>query len=139
MAILMQINDEQAALKFPIEKQQVRIGRGDENDISIDDDLVSKEHAVLEVILSPVEEARLEYYLQDLDSTNHTYVNGDRIRLFKLRNGDVIQIGRSNFKFVDEFNGSVDETSKLYKTWIPGVYFTKDKKDKKDKKKGKKK
>ena len=139
MAILMQINDEQSALKFPIEKQRVRIGRGDDNDISINDDLVSKDHAVLEVIMSPVEEARLEYYLQDLDSTNHTYVNGDQIRLFKLRNGDVIQIGRSNFKFVDEFNGNVDETSKLYKTWIPGVYFTKDKKDKKGKKKSKKK
>jgi len=75
----------------------------------------------------------VEYYLQDLDSTNHTYVNGDRIRLFKLKNGDVIQIGRSNFKFVDELNGNVDETSKLYKTWIPGVYITKDKKKNKKK------
>ena len=128
MALLMQINDELAALKFPIEKQRVTIGRGDENDISIDDDLVSKEHAVLEVAMNPLENTRVEYYLQDLDSTNHTYVNGDRIRLFKLKNGDVIQIGRSNFKFVDELNGNVDETSKLYKTWIPGVYITKDKK-----------
>lgn len=133
MALLMQINDELAALKFPIEKQRVSIGRGDENDISIDDDLVSKEHAVLEVAMNPIQSAQVEYYLQDLDSTNHTYVNGDRIRLFKLKNGDVIQIGRSNFKFVDELNGNVDETSKLYKTWIPGVYITKDKKKNKKK------
>lgn len=137
----MQINDEKSALKFPIEKQRILIGRSNDNDISIDDDLISKEHAVLEVIMSPTDETKFEYYLQDLNSTNHTFVNGDQIRLFKLRNGDVIQVGRTNLKFVDEFNGNVDETSRLYKTWIPGVYYTKDnKKDKKsDKKKDKKK
>jgi len=141
MALLMQINDEKSALKFPIEKQRILIGRSNDNDISIDDDLISKEHAVLEVIMSPTDETKFEYYLQDLNSTNHTFVNGDQIRLFKLRNGDVIQVGRTNLKFVDEFNGNVDETSRLYKTWIPGVYYTKDnKKDKKsDKKKDKKK
>jgi pSer/pThr/pTyr-binding forkhead associated (FHA) protein len=130
MALLMQINDGLSGVKFSIEKQRMLIGRGDDNDISIDDDLISKEHAVLEVIMSPLDESKFEFYLQDLDSTNHTFVNGDQIRLFKLRNGDIIQIGRTNLKFVDEFNGNVDETSKLYKTWIPGVYYTKDKKKK---------
>ena len=132
--MLLQYNEDGAGIKLPIDKQKTRIGRDQSNDISIDDDLVSKEHAVLEVVMSTVEEGRLEYYLQDLNSTNHTYVNDDRISLFKLRNGDVIRIGMNNFKFVDEFNGKMDETSQLYKTWIPGVYTKGKKKDKKKKK-----
>jgi len=131
--MLLQYNDA-AGIKLPIEKQQTRIGRDPENDICIDDDLVSKEHAILEVVLSADNESRLEYYLQDLGSTNHTYVNDRRISLYKLSNGDVIRLGMNNFKFIDEFNGSLDETSKLYKTWIPGVY-TKGKKKKQKAKK----
>ncbi len=128
MAMLLQYNDETAGIKLPIEKQRTRIGRGPDNDISIEDDLVSKEHAVLEVVMSTVEEGKLEYYLQDLNSTNHTYVNNDRITLFKLKNGDIIRIGMNNFKFVDEFDGNLEETAKLYKTWIPGVFVKKGKK-----------
>ncbi len=130
MAMLLQYNSDTAGIKLIIDKQRITIGRGANNDISIDDDLVSKEHAVLEVMLSTTEEGKLEYYLQDLDSTNHTYVNDEPISLFKLRNGDIIRIGINNFKFVDEFNGDLEETAKLYKTWIPGVFYTKGKKKK---------
>ncbi len=130
MAMLLQYNSDTAGIKLIIDKQRITIGRGANNDISIDDDLVSKEHAVLEVMLSTTDEGKLEYYLQDLDSTNHTYVNDEPISLFKLRNGDIIRIGINNFKFVDEFNGDLEETAKLYKTWIPGVFYTKGKKKK---------
>ncbi len=130
MAMLIQYNEDSAGIKLPIDKQRMRIGRDPANEISIDDDLVSKEHAVLEVVLSPDDEPRLEYYLQDLDSTNHTYVNDRRISLYKLRDGDIIRIGMNNFKFVDEVDGNLDETAKLHKTWIPGVYYTRGKKKK---------
>ena len=125
--MLIQYNEDEAGIKLPIDKQQTRIGRDLSNDISIDDDLVSKEHAILEVVMSTIEEGKLEYYLQDLDSTNHTYVNDERVSLFKLQNGDIIRIGMNNFKFVDELDGELDETAKLRKTWIPGVYVTKNK------------
>lgn len=128
MAMLVQYNTDSAGIKLVIGKQRITIGRDHSNDISIDDDLVSKEHAVLEVVLNTVNENKLEYYLQDLDSTNHTYVNDERISLFKLKNGDVIRIGMNNFKFVDEENGNLEETAKLRKTWIPGVYLKKGKK-----------
>ena len=127
MAMLIQYNEDEAGIKLPIDKQQIRIGRDTSNDISIDDELVSKEHAILEVAMSTMEESKLEYYLQDLDSTNHTYVNDERISLYKLKNGDIIRIGMNNFKFVDEHDGELDETAKLHKTWIPGVYVTKGK------------
>lgn len=131
MAMLVQFNEEEAGLRLPIDKQQIRIGRDTSNDISIDDDLVSKEHAILEVVVSPADEGKLEYYLQDLNSTNHTYVNDQRISLYKLKHGDIIRVGINNFKFVDEVSGDLDETAKLHKSWIPGVYYTKNKKKKK--------
>ena len=133
MAMLIQYNEDEAGIRLPIDKQQIRIGRDPSNDISIDDDLVSKEHAILEVGMSATEEGKVEYYLQDLKSTNHTFVNDELISLYKLQNGDIIRIGMNNFKFVDELDGDLDETAKLQKTWIPGVYITKNK-DKKNKK-----
>ena len=133
MAMLIQYNEDEAGIRLPIDKQQMRIGRDTSNDISIDDDLVSKEHAILEVVMSTTEEGKIEYYLQDLKSTNHTFVNDELVTLHKLQNGDIIRIGMNNFKFVDELDGDLDETAKLQKTWIPGVYITKNK-DKKNKK-----
>jgi pSer/pThr/pTyr-binding forkhead associated (FHA) protein len=131
MAMLIQYNEDEAGIRLPIDKQQMRIGRDTSNDISIDDDLVSKEHAILEVVMSTTEEGKIEYYLQDLKSTNHTFVNDELVTLHKLQNGDIIRIGMNNFKFVDELDGDLDETAKLQKTWIPGVYITKNKDKKK--------
>lgn len=129
--MLIQYNEDEAGIRLPIDKQQMRIGRDTSNDISIDDDLVSKEHAILEVVMSTTEEGKIEYYLQDLKSTNHTFVNDELVTLHKLQNGDIIRIGMNNFKFVDELDGDLDETAKLQKTWIPGVYITKNKDKKK--------
>ncbi len=126
MAILVQ--DNNAGIKFPIDKQCMRIGRGAENEICIDDDLVSKEHAQIEVVLRSEKDAQVDYILQDLNSTNHTFVNDKPVSLYKLSNGDVIRIGVNNFRFVDDNDGGLDETSRLYKTWIPGVFYTGNKK-----------
>lgn len=123
MALLIQ-DKKDSGIKFPIDKQRICIGRGDDNDICIHDELVSKDHAVIEVVLRSKENAIVDYMIQDLDSTNHTYVNDSQIKLHKLSNGDVIRIGVNNFRFVDEDSGALDETSKLYRTWIPGVFYT---------------
>jgi len=126
MAILVQFNN--AGIKFPIDRQRIRIGRGADNEICIDDDLVSKEHAIIEVVLRSEKEAQVDYILQDQKSTNHTFVNDKPVSLYKLADGDVIRIGVNNFRFVDDNDGELDETSKLYKTWIPGVFYTGNKK-----------
>ncbi len=125
MAMLIQYTPEGAGIKLVLAKQRITIGRDSGNDISIDDDLVSKLHAVLEAVPVTDGEGRVEYYLQDQDSTNHTYVNDERIRLRKLQNGDMIRIGMNNFRFVDEDEGNLGETAKLRKTWIPGVFVKK--------------
>ncbi|MGD8525491.1 MAG: FHA domain-containing protein [Thioalkalispiraceae bacterium] len=130
MALLVQITDSGAGLKIPIEKQQLKIGRDENCDIALDDELVSKFHAVVEVILTP-DDNRIEYMLQDLDSTNHTYVNDERIDLCRLKDGDIIRLGKNNFRFEDETKGDLAETAKLHKTWIPGVFYTRAGKKKK--------
>ena len=125
MAMLIQYTPDGAGIKLVLAKQRITIGRDSGNDISIDDDLVSKLHAVLEAVPATDGDGRVEYYLQDQDSTNHTYVNDERIRLCKLQNGDMIRIGMNNFRFVDEDEGNLGETAKLRKTWIPGVFVKK--------------
>jgi len=135
MALLLQLTDDSAGIKLPINKQRITIGRHTDNDISLDDDLVSKEHAVIEVMQAPDQEGKIEFYIQDLESTNRTYVNDEPVSLHKLRHDDVIRIGINQFKFVDEAKGELDETSQLYKTWIPGVFYTGKKKKKQRKKK----
>jgi len=50
MALIIQLTENGAGIKLSIEKQRTTIGRDASNDISLDDELVSKEHAVIEII-----------------------------------------------------------------------------------------
>ena len=127
MALLIQFTENGAGIKLSLEKQRTTIGRDASNDISLDDELVSKEHAVLEIISA---EEGITFLIQDLNSTNHTFVNDSPIDLHKLKDGDLIRIGMSDFRFISQDPDSMDETAQLYKTWIPGVFYTGKKKKK---------
>jgi pSer/pThr/pTyr-binding forkhead associated (FHA) protein len=137
MAVLIHEKDGVSGVKLRIDQPVFRIGRGDDNELSLDDELVSKYHAVIEAVASPSDEERFDYYLQDKNSTNHTYVNGDRISLFRLSHDDLIVIGMNNFRFVDDAHDDLEETTRIQKTWIPGVYFAKKKKKRKSRAKKK--
>ncbi len=127
MALLIQFTENGAGIKLSLEKQRTTIGRDAINDISLDDELASKNHAVLEIIQT---EEKIEFFIQDLNSTNHTFVNDEPVDLHKLKDGDLIRIGMSDFRFISQDPGSLDETAELYKTWIPGVFYTGKKKKK---------
>ncbi|MDH5368515.1 MAG: FHA domain-containing protein [Gammaproteobacteria bacterium] len=136
MALIIQFTENGAGLKLSLEKQRTTIGRDAGNDIRLDDELVSKEHAVIEIISS---EEKVEFFIQDLKSTNHTFVNDSPVDIHKLKDGDLIRIGMSDFRFISQEPDSMDETAQLYKTWIPGVFYTGKKKKKAKKKTSKKK
>jgi pSer/pThr/pTyr-binding forkhead associated (FHA) protein len=121
MALLVQFTENGAGIKLPINKQRITIGRDVSNDISLDDELVSKEHAVLEVMIT---DDVVEYLIQDLNSTNHTFVNDAPVNLHKLKDGDMIRIGMNDFRFVSQSIDEPNETAQLFKTWIPGVFYT---------------
>lgn len=131
MALLILLQDDSSGVRFPIDKPQFSIGRGPDNDISLDDELVSKLHAVIEVVMHEKKEIVVEYLLHDQKSTNHSFVNDEMIGIKRLVHDDVIRIGKSVFKFVDDANDNLDATTKLHKTWFPGIYVTKKGKKKK--------
>ena len=134
MALLLLLQDDSVGVRFLIEKEKTSIGRGPDNDICLDDELVSKCHAVIEVVVSTDDNKKVEYFLHDQDSTNYSYVNEERVGIRRLSNNDIIRIGKNNFRFVDDQRDNLEVTTKLQKTWIPGVYVTKKGKSK-DKKK----
>ena len=127
MAMIVQLHEGVALKKFTLDDKPVlRIGRDPDSDIYIDDDVVSAEHAVIEMKESTDSNSPPEYYLKDLGSTNQTFVNGENITSKKLLHNDIIRVGWNNFKFVDETQKNPDKTAKIHKSWIPGVYYTKD-------------
>ena len=125
MALLILIQDDSAGVRFKIDKPRVTIGRGQDNDICLEDELVSKQHATIEAVVKEDQDMRVEYFLHDQDSTNHSFVNDERVKIRRLSQDDVIRIGKNNFRFVDDQNDDLDATTKLHKTWIPGIYLTK--------------
>jgi len=126
MAMIVQLHEGVVIKKFEIDKPTLRIGRDPDCDIYIDDGVVSTQHAVIEVKKSSKPKGSPEYYLKDLESTNSTFVNGKKITSIKLEHNDIIRVGWNNFKFVEQTKKDPDKTSKIHKSWIPGVYYTKD-------------
>ncbi len=70
----------------------VTIGRNKDNDIQIDDPSVSAYHAKLVSFFKPT-------YIQDLRSTNGTYVNSKRVMEHTLEHGDIVTIGKHSIYF----------------------------------------
>ena len=125
MALIAQLNDGVAVNKCPLDQPKLTIGRSSDCDIYIDDAVVSTMHAAIEQEDSRDPEGQNDYYIHDLGSTNGTQVNGDVIERRKLNHNDIIRIGWVNFKFIDENKADPEQTAKIHKSWIPGVYYTK--------------
>ncbi|MCZ6663798.1 MAG: FHA domain-containing protein [Gammaproteobacteria bacterium] len=88
--------------EFPLENERISIGRKPDNDIQIDNLAVSGKHALIITILD-------DSFLEDLGSTNGTYVNGKLVKKHALRNGDVIGLGKHELKYVNEHATADDE------------------------------
>jgi pSer/pThr/pTyr-binding forkhead associated (FHA) protein len=95
--------------EFPLNKERMTIGRKPDNDIQVDNLAVSGKHALIITILD-------DSFVEDLGSTNGTYVNGKLIKKHALRHGDVIGIGKHEVKYVNELATADDE--ELEKTII---------------------
>lgn len=112
MPALIQFASGAPGIKYQLDRRYLFIGRGsDENDVCLQCAFVSKHHAVIELVESETSEGGYEIYLQDLDSTNHTYVNDQRIKRVQLMHGDVIRIGKNTLKF--DARGEVPELDSI--------------------------
>jgi hypothetical protein len=88
-------------------KERTSIGRKTINDIQIDNLSISGQHAVITHILG-------DTFLEDLNSTNGTYVNGQPIKKHVLQNNDVIELGKYRIKYlVDASTPGVSATEMI--------------------------
>ena len=89
-------------------KDRTSLGRRPYNDIVIDNLAVSGEHAVLQM-------SGNEVYLEDLNSTNGTYVNGKAVKKQLLQNNDTVEIGKYKIKYINEVAGPSFEKTMIIK------------------------
>ena len=93
-AALVICNGGFEGMEYAIEAEETLIGRNPTTDVTLLDEKISREHAII------LFESELDtYMLEDLQSTNGTKVNGKGIRSHELQNGDEIQVGSTCFRF----------------------------------------
>jgi pSer/pThr/pTyr-binding forkhead associated (FHA) protein len=110
MARLMLSLDGQVLAEYNMNKERYTIGRLPDNDIRIDNPAVSGHHSLIINILN-------DSFLEDLNSTNGTYVNGKLIKKHAMQHGDVITVGHHQLRFVD--SGDVEsEQDEFEKTMV---------------------
>ncbi|MFP5260495.1 MAG: FHA domain-containing protein [Blastocatellia bacterium] len=96
---LVILHGQTTGLTLRLESDQTIIGRGMQSGIVLRDDLASREHAVIK--RRAAEDGSDQYYINDLGSTNGTFLNDVRIASQQpLRQGDRIKIGNHLLKFV---------------------------------------
>lgn len=81
-------------MSYAIEADETIIGRNPTTDITLLDESISREHALL--LYDPETDA---FSVEDLQSTNGTKVNGKRVRGAELTDGDELQVGHTRFRF----------------------------------------
>lgn len=90
-------HDDRRIEEITLDQGSITIGRKPDNDICLDDATVSGHHAQINAFSQPM-------YIEDLCSTNGTYVNGERVKEHVLTRGDVIMIGKHKL---------------VYEGWLP--------------------
>jgi pSer/pThr/pTyr-binding forkhead associated (FHA) protein len=110
MARLILSLDSQILAEYNMTKERYTIGRLPDNDVRIDNPAVSGHHSLIINILN-------DSFLEDLNSTNGTYVNGKLIKKHALQHGDVITIGHHQLRFSDQ-QVSEPEQDEFEKTMV---------------------
>ncbi|WP_079437071.1 FHA domain-containing protein [Zoogloea sp. LCSB751] len=94
--------------EMTLEKERTTIGRKPHNDIQIDNLAISGEHAAIVTILN-------DAFLEDMNSTNGTYVNGQPVKKHVLKSNDVIELGKYRLKYLaDSAPGSEQDEAMSY-------------------------
>ena len=108
MARLVLSLDSQVMAEYNMNKERYTIGRLPDNDIRIDNAAVSGHHSLIINILN-------DSFLEDLNSTNGTYVNGKLIKKHALQHGDVITVGHHQLRFAedDEAQDEFEKTKEI--------------------------
>jgi pSer/pThr/pTyr-binding forkhead associated (FHA) protein len=101
----------QVLAEFNMTKERYTIGRLPDNDVRIDNPAVSGHHSLIINILN-------DSFLEDLSSTNGTYVNGKLIKKHALQHGDVVTIGHHQLRFVETIAEEEEQDDEFARTMI---------------------
>lgn len=112
MAKLILSMDGLVLKEIPLDKERLTIGRKPHNDIQIDNLAISGEHAVVVTILE-------DSFLEDLNSTNGTMVNGQAVKKHFLRNNDIIELGKYRLKYLTDVTAQSGDSAQPARTPPP--------------------
>ncbi len=84
--------DNKRLAVYETENEQIRVGRNSANDIHIDNLAVSGSHAIIKRVMN-------NYFIEDLNSTNGTFVNEKKITQYEILDGDEVIIGKHSLTF----------------------------------------
>ncbi len=88
-----------------LDKETITIGRKSDNDIHLDSLAISGHHAQIFTVLN-------DSFIEDLNSTNGTYLNGSAVKKNALTHGDIIKVGEHQIKYINTNTDSSDEFEK---------------------------
>jgi two-component system, cell cycle response regulator len=97
--------------RFPLQGSEVEIGRGGDCDIQVDRDSISRRHARMY-------RSGESWFIEDLQSTNGSYVNDVPVTKSPLRDGDFVKIGSAIFKFLMGTGVEASYYEEIYKLTI---------------------
>ena len=108
--VLVILQGQSIGQTVKLDKERTIVGRGSQADLVLRDEIASRQHA--EIMQLCVETSCFEYYVNDLDSTNGTFLNGAKVTSQQLlQDGDKIKIGNHLVKFamLDESEAEFQE------------------------------
>lgn len=112
-ALLVRVDSVNAGRLWRIEQGPFGLGRHPDNQGLLDDDGISRFHARV------TPQDGNSYRLEDLNSSNGTFLNGERITSCDLRNGDTVQLGpRVSFRFSLASEHEEEVLNKLYESSV---------------------
>jgi pSer/pThr/pTyr-binding forkhead associated (FHA) protein len=116
MALLAQLVDDVVANRFEVKGKKLSLGRHHKNDIQIDEQAISSRHALIYAEANAHFPEYSEFYLEDLGSTNGTFINDEKIHgKTRLHHNDVIRLAWNKFKFIDDLEGKLERTVHMLK------------------------
>lgn len=108
--VLVVLQGQSIGETVKLQKERTIVGRGSQADLILRDEIASRQHA--EIMQQCLEGSCVEYYVNDLDSTNGTFLNGAKVTSQQLlQDGDKIKIGNHLMKFamLDESEAEFQE------------------------------
>ncbi|HOX02284.1 MAG TPA: FHA domain-containing protein [Candidatus Paceibacterota bacterium] len=113
MAKLVVLTEGFAGRSYDLKGEKTTIGRVEDNAFQIPEPSVSSHHCEIQF-------RGADCMVRDLDSTNGTFINGERVKEAALKPGQVLQLGGIQLRFEDE-KGAAAKPKQVVESTHPGV------------------